>query len=588
MSDNFNIEKSSIVNIDEMINLIKESYQLGNYHLCYVLSNKYCAYEKEFCLVYQILSLLRLKYYNLAFEMYKSEENRILNTISKGQIDFEHILDLLIMFEISYDCLNKELRDWLFGSKTKKVQLYKIIMDLKKVTIKEIVAKKLLEFLIPFQNDIMIISKIYLLLTKYYNKNYYNYLCKDYFDQNDLLQYDNNHHSGEHYLKIYKTMRQKVKYYNHQDEELSIYSYEDDNKRMVSLHVIKYKEYSLILDCGGIINRLNSESIDVKAFLNEHGIKDNSVKGVFISHAHFDHYGSINNLNFLDVPIYMTKHTYNLIKINNYNIDIKNPIIYVMPNEPVRCDEFLITPFSNGHILGSCGFEIRISNKRIVYTGDFSIKNQYTIDGFDLSNIEKKPDYLIIESTYGQKRRVLKYEDYEKCLVEIVKLYLHKKVKILFPAFSIGRAQELALILKKHINAKIVIDGLAEDITMYYQMYSKQKIIYDSNIYMGMGKIMQNIEDFDIIIASSGLLNDTISSKYYQSLLTQPFVLIKTGYAQEDNFVYSLSRFLDDINVIFYDIPLSAHAGYYDLVKTIVELNPKNIIFVHGKGVDVS
>lgn len=35
----------------------------------------------------------------------------------------------------------------------------------------------------------------------------------------------------------------------------------------------------------------------------------------------------------------------------------------------------------------------------------------------------------------------------------------------------------------------------------------------------------------------------------------------------------------------FLDIPLSAHAGYEDLINIVERISPKHVIYVHGSGI---
>jgi len=93
------------------------------------------------------------------------------------------------------------------------------------------------------------------------------------------------------------------------------------------------------------------------------------------------------------------------------------------------------------HILGSVGYIIEGTEKRIMITGDFCLNNQGSVLGMNLKD-KGKIDYLIIETTYGDKKFSLSYLDRMKSIKEIVKSSLKYGIQVLIPSFAIGRAQE--------------------------------------------------------------------------------------------------------------------------------------------------
>lgn len=110
--------------------------------------------------------------------------------------------------------------------------------------------------------------------------------------------------------------------------------------------------------------------------------------------------------------------------------------------------------FTNtGHMLGSGVANIQIIEngqiKRIGYTGDI---------GRPFDSILAPPvpfqqsDIIITESTYGDRLHNKTEEAEEELLSVLVETCVHKKGKLIIPAFSVGRTQEIVYALNKFFN----------------------------------------------------------------------------------------------------------------------------------------
>ncbi|VAH96931.1 unnamed protein product [Triticum turgidum subsp. durum] len=78
--------------------------------------------------------------------------------------------------------------------------------------------------------------------------------------------------------------------------------------------------------------------------------------------------------------------------------------------------------YTAGHVLGAAMFMVDIAGVRILYTGDYSREEDRHLKAAEIPQFS--PDICIIESTYGGR--------------------------VLIPAFALGRAQELLLILDEY------------------------------------------------------------------------------------------------------------------------------------------
>jgi len=91
-----------------------------------------------------------------------------------------------------------------------------------------------------------------------------------------------------------------------------------------------------------------------------------------------------------------------------------------------------------GHILGAASLEIEAAGRTIVFSGDLGRYNDPTmVDpvGFDHA------DYLVVESTYGDRRHP--DADPEDAIGKVVETTIARGGTVVMPAFAVGRTQSL-------------------------------------------------------------------------------------------------------------------------------------------------
>jgi metallo-beta-lactamase family protein len=152
-----------------------------------------------------------------------------------------------------------------------------------------------------------------------------------------------------------------------------------------------------------------------------------------------------------------------------------------VPNEmKFRIDESIKVKFTNtGHMLGSGVANIEITEngqiKKIAYTGDIG----RPIDQI-LANPQPFPqaDILITESTYGDRLHQDSTEAEEDLLKIVVDTCITKGGKLIIPAFSVGRTQEIVFSLNNFFNQgrlpkiDIFVDSpLAVNATAVFRMH---------------------------------------------------------------------------------------------------------------------
>ena len=91
-----------------------------------------------------------------------------------------------------------------------------------------------------------------------------------------------------------------------------------------------------------------------------------------------------------------------------------------------------------GHILGAATVELDCGGTRIIFSGDLGRYN-------DAMMVDPEPvpraDYLIVESTYGNRRH--DPTDPEEALEEVINRTVRRGGSVIIPAFAVGRAQSL-------------------------------------------------------------------------------------------------------------------------------------------------
>lgn len=394
--------------------------------------------------------------------------------------------------------------------------------------------------------------------------------------------------------------------------------------------------------------------------LYERGLSFEDIDALLITHAHMDHTGAVPYVHNLrkGLPIYATEATVRLMKLlltdsariskeessNMYteediqstllsinNVDFNSSFIV-----PSKESEWKITYYPSGHILGAGAIHIEIEGISILFTGDYSIDEQKTVTGLRLPD-DLQVDILITESTYGflPTNASMDRTRQEKLFIESIKRTMDKGGSMLIPAFAVGRAQEIILILKdsfkneKYLPFNLYLDGRVTDVCRVYQRFSEQHryinpAFYqkeeDEPLFFGGGvqsaqEIYSNrrnsdftftdfIEDYiepgnNCIVASSGMLTDkSASARYAEYLIEEERNAISfTGYMDEEspghhviqtaksdvNETVRVNGVDKELHARIESFRLSAHASREQIVQLIAELQPKRVFLMHGE-----
>ncbi|WWR16682.1 MBL fold metallo-hydrolase [Lachnospiraceae bacterium JLR.KK008] len=110
-----------------------------------------------------------------------------------------------------------------------------------------------------------------------------------------------------------------------------------------------------------------------------------------------------------------------------------------------------------GHLLGSSSIEVWVEEngqqKKIVFSGDIGNKDQPLIRD---PKKTKEADYVVIESTYGDRLHSLEKPDYVTELTEILSETFARGGNVVIPSFAVGRTQEMLYFLRKIKSERLV------------------------------------------------------------------------------------------------------------------------------------
>lgn len=150
--------------------------------------------------------------------------------------------------------------------------------------------------------------------------------------------------------------------------------------------------------------------------------------------------------------------------------DADNTIRRIVPcpyNQKIElCSDIQVRFTDVGHLLGSASIEVWAredgSTRKIVFSGDIGNRNQPLIK--DPAYTEEA-DYVVMESTYGDRYHPAERLDYVHELAEILKETFSKGGNVIIPSFAVGRTQEMLYFFRK-IKEERLVTGY-EDFPVY-------------------------------------------------------------------------------------------------------------------------
>jgi hypothetical protein len=407
--------------------------------------------------------------------------------------------------------------------------------------------------------------------------------------------------------------------------------------------LVETAETKLLLDFG--FNPGRGLSPNAFPRIDLLGIDPEDVDAVIVTHAHLDHAGLVPYLFKYGFKgaVYMTEATRDLTTLLLKDFleiaeregvetpftlaDVEKMLLHTITLKyNVVTDiapDIRLTLYNAGHILGSAIAHLHIGNgfHNIVYTGDLKFGRTRLLDRADYEF--PRVDTLVMESTYGAADQP-KREEAENHLLKIVLDTYNRRGKVLIPTLSVGRAQEIMVILADAMKQNripkmnVYIEGMIHEVTAIHTSYPDL-------LSKDLGRRLKNNEnpfDFEtfirlegreprteivessepaIIIATSGMLTGGPAVEYFKLMASNPSnTMIFVNYqvegtlgrrirdgAREVAFVNEKGKVeIIRIKMEVYSIEgFSGHSDKTQLLDYIKHMQPKpsRIVLIHGE-----
>lgn len=422
-----------------------------------------------------------------------------------------------------------------------------------------------------------------------------------------------------------------------------------------SKHLVQLNDgTTILLDCG-MFQGMGEQTEQ----LNEHfGFNPKKVDHMILSHAHIDHCGLIPRLvaEGFGGQIYCTSATMDLVRIllldsakiqeqdiaysNKHRARTGQPLLEALyTDDDVTAamhlfkivefnEDFSITPrikfkFTDaGHILGAAAVHLEILEDgrltRITFSGDVGRYGDML-----LKNPQNFPqaDYILLESTYGDSlhKELAPIADQ---LLEIIKqTCLAQNGKVIIPAFSVGRTQELLYALNS-----LELKGNLPDVPYYVDSPLSEKAtqvlmnhpeVYNSEVndvlkvdanpfaFKGLRFIESTEESIAlntdprpcVIISASGMAEaGRVKHHIKNNIGNAKNTILMVGYCEPNSLGGRLIRGDQEVHIFgeLFEVKagvrsiksMSAHGDYEDLLHFLSGQDPakvKELFLVHGE-----
>lgn len=410
----------------------------------------------------------------------------------------------------------------------------------------------------------------------------------------------------------------------------------------------------ILLDCG-MFQGLGKETDQLN---RDFGFDPAEVDVMILSHAHIDHSGLIPKLvkDGFRGKIFCTPATKDLasvlledsagiqedeVKYSNKRRALEGlpylKPLYTTEDAMNSLSHFLETPYGEwfdvtdglqamftdaGHIIGSACVNIKINENgketHITFSGDVGRYRDAI-----LKSPEDFPqaDYIIMESTYGNSLHDEHLTTPDILLRWIEKACLQKKGKLIMPAFSVGRTQELLYALnqlevenrlpelKYYVDSPLSIEA-TEIVKKYPQYFNKtiQKLMQsDSDPFNFTGlKYVKSVEESKllnfqngpfVIISASGMADaGRVKHHISNNIENSKNTILLTGYCEPKSLGGRLLDGVKEVGIFGVEHQvnaeigairsMSAHGDYEDLSQWLAcqdKQQVKRIFLVHGE-----
>ncbi len=289
------------------------------------------------------------------------------------------------------------------------------------------------------------------------------------------------------------------------------------------------------------------------------------------------------------------------------------------------CDNIKIRFTDIGHLLGSASIEVWATEgdvtKKIVFSGDIGNIDQPLIKD---PTFTKEADYVVMESTYGDRYHSEEKPDYVKELAAIIQETFDRGGNVVIPSFAVGRTQEMLYFIRQIKQSRLIQGHDGFEVYVDSPLAVEATGIFHHNIYTcfdeeAMDLVKQGINpiafpglrlsitsdeskaiNFDqkpkVIISASGMCEAGRIRHHLKHNLWRPeCTVLFVGYQAIGTLGRSLVEGADEVKLFGEHIEvradirkmtgMSGHADKAGLLRWIqgFEKKPQKVFVVHGE-----
>lgn len=306
---------------------------------------------------------------------------------------------------------------------------------------------------------------------------------------------------------------------NKQNSNIKVVSLGGQGELGKNMYAVEINDQLFVLDAGLMFPEDEMLGIDVVipdvTYLLENQEK---IQGVFISHGHEDHIGALPYiLNHINVPIYGTKLSVELIKLKLKENKFKGKVNFVEVNNEIELNfqEVKISFFKTNHsIPGSLGICLHTPEGCIVYTGDFKFDQAasklYAADIGKIAKIGEEGVLLLLSDSTGAEKPGYTTSEaiVEKDMIDVFQS-TEGRVIIGSYASNINTMQH-TLNAAYRSNRKVAIVG--NEIKQIYDIcLHTGNLLVEEDLVISMSET-SNYDDNQIVILTAGAKGEPITA----------------------------------------------------------------------------
>lgn len=418
------------------------------------------------------------------------------------------------------------------------------------------------------------------------------------------------------------------------------------------LTLVNGKKY--LLDCG----MFQGMGKDTDAMNRVWGFNPEEIECLILSHAHIDHSGLIPKLvkDGFNGKVYCTPATKELTGVllddsagiqenevkyeNKRRAQEKLPYLaplYTSEDAAAAMDHFETVEYDNwftidenielmytdaGHIIGSAAVHLKIHEngavRRLTFSGDVGRYRDVILKS---PEVFPQAEVIIIESTYGNSLHDVNTTTPDQLLEWINKACIQKKGKLIIPAFSVGRTQEILFALNQlelerrlpdldyFVDSPLSVEA-TQIVKHYPQYFNKtiQKVLERDDDPFGFKGLkfiksvdeskMLNFRNGPLVIISASGMADAGRVKHHISnnIESSRNTILFTGYCEPRSIGGKLLAGRKEIKIygVLHEVnaeigsvrSMSAHGDYEDLSQFLACQDAKQVkrlFLVHGE-----